>query len=489
VPAPDAPAPAPAADDSENGLFMKDNGSLKSRLVDFFLKPGDKGSILPVVSHFEKTWPGGSARLHLRIDADGSGLLFINANQVFHLNPSAARMALLTLQEQTPDRILRELTRSFHVSKTRAEQDYQAFRGQFEFLISPDAPCPICDMDLETIAPFSSRPSAPYRMDLAITYRCNNNCSHCYNARPRNGAELSTDQWKAVIDRLWEIGIPHIVFTGGEPTLRPDLRDLIAYAQEKGQITGINTNGRRLKDLNFLKSLVDAGLDHVQITVESSHPAIHDEMVEMPGAWEDTIAGLKNALSLKMFVMTNTTLLQTNRASLPETLEFLGRLGVPTIGLNALIHSGKGAAVESGLSEASLTPLLELAKESTSRFNQRLIWYTPTQYCHFDPTLLNLGVKGCTAALYNMCIEPDGSVIPCQSYYNSLGNMLTDSWDSIWRHPLSSSLRERKDLPLECDTCQLINMCGGGCPLSRQQPAVNRLLSSDLTGPEPWRQL
>ena len=79
-----------------------------------------------------------------------------------------------------------------------------------------------------------------------------------------------------LLDRLWEIGIPHVVFTGGEPTLRPDLPELIAHAEQNGQITGINTNGRKLKDPAFLQSLVDAGLDHVQITLESHDPAIHD---------------------------------------------------------------------------------------------------------------------------------------------------------------------------------------------------------------------
>ena len=68
--------------------------------------------------------------------------------------------------------------------------------------------------------PFSSRPSAPYRMDLAITYRCrNDDSSHCYDARPRQYPELDTHSWKQILDQLWEAGIPHVVFTGGEPTL------------------------------------------------------------------------------------------------------------------------------------------------------------------------------------------------------------------------------------------------------------------------------
>ncbi len=108
---------------------------------------------------------------------------------------------------------------------------------------------------------------------------------------------------------------------------------------------------------------------------------------------------------------------------------------MPTVGLNALIYSGRGATVGTGLREDALPPLLELARQRTDAHNQRLIWYTPTQYCHFDPVQLELGVKGCTAALYNMCVEPDGSVLPCQSYYHSLGNLLNDNWDGIWNHP------------------------------------------------------
>ena len=162
----------------------------------------------------------------------------------------------------------------------------------------------------DTILPFSKTDlSAPYRMDLALTYRCNNNCSHCYNARPRSFSEISTDEWKKILDGLWDIGIPHIIFTGGEPTLRDDLPELIAYAEQKGQITGLNTNGRRLSDPAYVQSLVDAGLDHVQITLESHDPAIHDEMVSLQGAWLETVAGIKNVLKTRLYLMTNTTIL------------------------------------------------------------------------------------------------------------------------------------------------------------------------------------
>ncbi len=427
------------------------------------------------VYHYQRADEHSQARIHLRMEADGHGLLLVNAARVFHLNPTAAFMAYLALENLPRAQALAAVTRQYNVSRAQAEQDYAQFAGQLEQLIAPDGACPICDLELETLAPFSQMPSAPYRMDLALTYRCNNDCAHCYNDRPRTFPELDTASWKRILDRLWEIGIPHVVFTGGEPTLRNDLPELVAHAERNGQITGINTNGRRMKDPAFLQRLLDAGLDHVQITFESHEPAVHDHMVRHNGAWQETVAGLKNALATRLYVMTNTTLLQDNRPGLEATLDCLYELGVPTIGLNALIYSGKGQSVGTGLPESSLPALLDLARAKIESRGQRLIWYTPTQYCHFDPVQMDLGVKGCTAALYNMCVEPDGSVLPCQSYYHPIGNMLIDPWDSIWNHDLALTLRERRALPEACSGCALLGECGGGCPLARQTPRPNAL--------------
>lgn len=430
----------------------------------------------PQLYHFDRQAPGERARIHLRVDADGSGLLLVNASRVLHLNPTAALIARLALQGRPADEIAAELTRRYRVSAAQALEDVRQVSAQIDELVKPDGACPIHDLNLEVTAPFSVRPSAPYRMDLALTYRCNNDCAHCYNARPRNYPELTTGQWKEILDRLWRIGIPHVVFTGGEPTLRDDLPDLVAHAQKNGQIAGLNTNGRRLKDRDYLERLAAAGLDHVQITLESHDAQVHDTMVRSHGAWKQTIAGVRNALDTSLYVMTNTTMLSHNAPSLAQTLDFLAELGVPTIGLNALIYSGKGAQCGTGLAEEDLVPLLELAREKTAVHDQRLIWYTPTQYCHFDPVALELGVKGCTAALFNMCIEPDGAVIPCQSYYQPIGSLLDDTWESIWNHSLAVDLRERRSIPKECSGCTLLAECGGGCPLARQAEKQTRLL-------------
>jgi radical SAM protein with 4Fe4S-binding SPASM domain len=423
------------------------------------------GPRLPGLYHYIREGDQEKSRVHLRLDADGYGTLIVNANRVLHLNPTAALMAFLILQETNEKQAVGDICRRYRVGASQARNDLASMRLQLAELIRPDGACPIHEMDLETSMPFSARPSAPYRMDLAVTYRCNNDCPHCYNARPRDFTELDTDSWKLILDRLWKLGIPHVVFTGGEPTLRNDLPELIAHAESNGQITGLNTNARRLQDERYVAQLVEAGLDHVQITVESCDEAVHEKMVQAKGAFKQTIHGLKRVLASPLYVMTNTTMLRTNVNSIPRTLDFLADLGVPTIGLNALIYSGHGLTVGTGLLESELQPLLGIAVQKTTARNQRLIWYTPTQYCQFDPTQANLGVKGCTASLYSMCIEPDGAVLPCQSYYEPLGRLLEDSWDSIWNHKLSVRLRERRGLPEKCSGCSIIPECGGGCPL------------------------
>jgi radical SAM protein with 4Fe4S-binding SPASM domain len=416
--------------------------------------------------HYTRETEYEKSRIHLRVDPDGTGTLIINASRIMHLNPTAALMAYLILEKVDEQDAIKTIQKQYRVSQAQARTDYSSFVLHLSSLFS-DA-CRIHELDLETIMPFSTRPSAPYRMDLAVTYRCNNDCAHCYNARRRDFPELTTEQWFKVMDDLWVLGVPHIIFTGGEATLRDDLPELIAHAESNGQITGLNTNARRLSDQRYVQTLVDAGLDHVQITVESCDAQVHDEMTRAKGAFKQTVQGLKNALSNKLYVMTNTTMLRTNVHTIPDTLDFLAGIGVPTVGLNALIYAGNGLTVGTGLHERELRPILDMATQKTSASGQRLIWYTPTQYCNFDPTQSDLGVKGCTASLYSMCIESNGDVLPCQSYYHPLGNILTDAWDSIWNHELSTRLRERKGLPAKCDGCPIVSECGGGCPLQFQ---------------------
>ncbi len=202
----------------------------------------------PGIYKFDHQENGGKSRVHLRLEDDHSGVLVVNAARMIHLNPTAGLMAWQYLNKTSETEAVKQLTTRFNISRKDAKQDYEETTSKIALLISDNSnTCPpVCDLGLESIAPFSSQLSAPYRMDLALTYRCNNNCSHCYNARERNSPELNTERWKQIIDKLWDIGIPHLVFTGGEPTLRDDLAELVRYAEQRGFVTGLNTNGRKL---------------------------------------------------------------------------------------------------------------------------------------------------------------------------------------------------------------------------------------------------
>ena len=112
--------------------------------------------------------------------------------------------------------------------------------------------------------------------------------------------------------------------------------------------------------------------------------------------------------------------------------------------------------------------VLSKAVDTAREVEVKLEWYTPTCYKRLNPVELGLGVKACSAAQYNMTIEPDGSVIPCQSWFkDKLGNILTDEWPDIWNHPVAKGFREKEYLEnrKECEGCEYLTQCFGGCPL------------------------
>jgi radical SAM protein with 4Fe4S-binding SPASM domain len=412
-------------------------------------------------------------RLHLRLDADGTGVLVINASRVVFLNKTATEIVHGFVRGWDEEQTIKSMLRHYKkVDRATVQKDYRDTLFAVNSLAKAPDICPVSYLNVEKIEPFQKQLSAPYRMDLALTYRCNNQCMHCYAGGPRKTAELSKEEWMTVIDKLHALGIPQVVFTGGEPTLREDLAELIAYTQKVELVSGLVTNGRKLSDKAYLQTLIDAGLDHVQITVESHDAAVHDRISGHVGSWEETVQGLRNALSSTIYTVTNTTLSKLNVADVDKTIDFLHSLGVKRFACNSLIYSGKAPAIAESfaLEEAGLEPVLNGIREKAGKLGMEFTWYTPTEYCEINPLQLELGIKSCSACRINMAIEPDGTVIPCQSYTIApLGNILRDSWKKIWNHPVCIKVRERKYAPEKCHECPSLNICGGGCPLKQQQ--------------------
>jgi radical SAM protein with 4Fe4S-binding SPASM domain len=408
--------------------------------------------------------------LQLRIEQSGQGVMVINANTVLHLNHTASAFAYFFMQGLPQHEVSKKIRRMYHVNAETAKTDYTKLVYTISTLAKTEKVDPVSFLEIEKEEPFSYQYSAPLRMDLALTFRCQNDCVHCYAGGPHETPELTTEQWKQVIDKLGEIGVFILTFTGGEPTLREDLPELLRYGQEKGMVTGLITNGRKLKDASFVSVLEKSGLDFVQVTLESHKPEIHDKMTSEQGSWAETVEGIKNAAKSQIYVSTNTTLSKHNAAEFLATIDFIKALGVDGFGCNSLIYSGKApeASEEFALSVEELNTLLPRIRDKAHQVGLKFLWYTPTQYCHFDPVKLGLGVKSCTAAMINACVGPNGDVYPCQSYFESLGNILTESWGKIWSNPLAEKLRSRGYVEQKCKDCPQLQVCGGGCPLELQ---------------------
>jgi radical SAM protein with 4Fe4S-binding SPASM domain len=408
--------------------------------------------------------------LQLRVEQGGRGVMVINGNTILHLNQTATALAYFFMQGLPQAEAVKKMQSLYRVNAKTADADYQQLVYTISTLAQTEKIDPVTFLSIEKEEPFTYRYSAPLRMDLALTFRCQNDCVHCYAGGPHETPELDTAQWKAVIDKLSDIGVFILTFTGGEPPLRPALAELLLYAQNRGMVTGLISNGRSLKDPAYVATLEKSGLDFVQITLESHKPDVHDAITHSAGSWKETVEGIKNAAASQIYVSTNTTLSQQNAANFLTTVDFIKGLGVDAFGCNSLIYSGKApdASDKFALSIEELKSVLSEVRDKAQLLGLKFLWYTPTQYCQYDHVQLRFRLKTCTAAMITACVGPNGDVYPCQSYFESLGNILTTPWDKIWRHPTAEKLRNRDYVEEKCKDCGQLQVCGGGCPLELQ---------------------
>lgn len=314
-----------------------------------------------------------------------------------------------------------------------------------------------------TLGEYAPEMTAPHRMDLMVSamtrggaWHCNQKCLHCYAAgQPLSDTpELTTAQWKEILAKLRAANVPQVTFTGGEPTLRADLVELVDAAQ--WFVTRLNTNGRLLTP-ELCRRLYDASLDSVQVTLYSHDPAIHNALVGAEG-FDDTVAGIKNAVAAGLSVSVNTPLCSLN-TDYAAAVRFVNGLGVRYVTCSGLIPSGGAEGAESQatrLTEEQLTDVLRRAVTVAEELEMEMDFTSPGWLK--EETLRSMGltlVPSCGACLSNMAIAPDGGVIPCQSWLSSqpLGNMLTDDWDKIWQSQRCAAIRA-KSAKME-QLCQL----------------------------------
>lgn len=347
-------------------------------------------------------------RLHLRIEKDGSGILVINASTVLHLNQTAAEYAFHITQRTELEKVVKSISARYNVDPKQVRLDFENFQDKVETLIQTPDLDPVTYLDIERQEPYTDVLSAPYRLDCALTYRLSPQSPQDSAPLYRVDRELTTEEWKAIIQTAFDKGIPHLIFTGGEPTLRDDLPELLAKAEDLGLVTGVLTDGLRLLDDVYRQQVLVNGLDHLLIVLDP----------ENKRQWES----LDKILPEDVFTAIHLTL--KNDHDLKPTIQKLAEMGANALSLSA--------------ASANLVKQLEELRDLAAILQLNLVWDLPVPYSKNNPVSLELEKSlefetpdgAGKAWLY---IEPDGDVLPAQGMYDHiLGNILNDSWEVIW---------------------------------------------------------
>lgn len=328
---------------------------------------------------------------------------------------------------------------------------------------------PSLDIGYMTLAKYAKYMNAPHRMDLMISamsknncWNCNQKCLHCYagDQQLANVKEISTTEWKKVIDECQKAYIPQVTFTGGEPTMRDDLIELVQYAS--WFVTRLNTNGVRLTK-NLCNELYNASLDSIQVTLYDGRRDVHNLLVGS-NHYDDTVQGIKNALEAGINTSINTPLCSINKDYV-ETIKFAEKLGVRYFTCSGLIQTGNACtenSVDTRLSSAELLEVIKNASQYCHAKGLDLSFTSPGLIKDVHLKDLKLNVPACGACLSNMGIAPNGDVVPCQSWLStdSLGNLLVEDWKQIWNSKKCKQIRKTSATSLQM--CQLANQAKAG---------------------------
>jgi organic radical activating enzyme len=384
---------------------------MKARLRGYYDKFFSAIQKLPVGIYHYQSPPDSEKqyRLHLRIEPSGEGILIINARTVLHLNQTAVEYAYHMINRTPYPDAVKAIMRRYRVSRTEAQHDFDTIQEKIHTLIHTPELAPDIYLDSERVERHSQDSSAPYRLDCALTYKTQVSTSKNLSPTERVDRELTTEEWKTILKKAWGAGIPHVVFTGGEPTLRPDLPDLIACAEELGQVSGLLTGGYRLTEIKYLHQLLQSGLDHVMLVLDDNDGR--------------SVEALKDILAEDIFVTVHLTISKENKTRVTSKLSELKRMGVESISLS--------------VDDLGLKEELIKARQKVAEMGITLIWDLPVPYSHMHPIALELQEHekpSSGAGKTWLYVEPDGDVLPEQGENHVLGNFLTDPWEKIYRN-------------------------------------------------------
>lgn len=406
------------------------------------------------------------------------GALILPPNRVYRANGTAASLVSYL---KSGGRMA-----GLRLPSAAAEEDTAAFFGDLAALYRGEAPVNGTVSDVPYDFAYTR---LPVLAELALTYRCNNACRFCYagcgspagcgsQGGPQGGAspgsraaaarrpELPTEKLKAIIDLFArDARLPFFSFTGGEPLLRTDLEELVAHAASRRLVTNLVTNGT-LIDRSRAESLAAAGLGSAQVSIEGPEAALHDDLVGRPGAFEEALAGIAALRAAGIPTQTNTTLSRPNLAAAAELPAFLASIGIGRFAMNLFIPTVSGDNSDRlFVPYEEIGAVVDSVRRAAKRENMTFYWYSPTPFCLYNPIARGLGNKSCAAADGLLSVAPDGDVLPCSSWDESLGNLLAQDFRNIWFSSAAAYYKEKRFAPESCRSCSSFTACQGACPL------------------------
>jgi Fe-coproporphyrin III synthase len=344
------------------------------------------------------------------------------------------------------------------------------------------------DRDSSKLPPHMLQFSSDFRPLVVwnTTNRCNLSCRHCYlNAEDKHYAdELTNAEARAFIEDIAQMKCPVLLFSGGEPLLRPDLFELIAYAKSLGLRPVLSTNGTLITPENAQK-LAEAGLQYAGVSIDGLEET-HDKFRGRPGAFRDAIQGLKNAAAAGLKTGVRFTVNADNVADLPAVIDYVAEVGIPRFCMYHLVYSGRGsemigrdtdAETKRRTIEVVLAKTEELAKRGVDLeiltvdnhadgvwIRNRIAAEQPERLAEVDSLLEMHG--GCSAGTKMSNVDPYGNVHPCQFWgHVTLGNVKERKFSEIWTDPndeFMNALRDKQaHVKGRCGACERRSICGG----------------------------
>jgi radical SAM protein with 4Fe4S-binding SPASM domain len=400
-------------------------------------------------------------------------LLILRPNRVHYLNPTATQMLHVLYNQEPVDvaALVAQVAARYQVSHSQIVQDLDGLLHSLSLVLEGKTGC----APAVKATPFGSHQRAyPVLSEIALTYRCQNQCFFCYASSPDRGRivpEMSLAQVKIILDKIVDQArVPTVSFTGGEPTLRSDLPELIAYARKRGLRANLITNGIRCADEHYVALLAEAELNSAQVSLEAGDAATHDAVVNHPGAFVRTIQGVRNLKLAGIHTHTNTTINARNRESLPALIDRLAELGeqwgspVEYLSMNMVIRTGSAVGVPD-IRYDQIGDIVLALKERAEEHGMRFVWYSPVPHCLFNPAAHGLGSQACSAADGLLSVAPDGRVLPCSSFEQGIGNLVREDFEVIWNRRAARYWRNKEFLPPGCQDCSAAQICCGACPL------------------------